>query len=346
MFKKSGKDKSGSSSSSARSSRRSSLKTTPPKQKLPEPDPPADDEDTLQHISEREDHAEHEIALLHNVLPSSAAASPTMKRMSPRRTEPPTSLTGEAVAEVPMRKRSNSTSTLYVDATVSSPDLDETLRCVAAAYRYIIIDGHRQASPNLYAHKFDEHTFPLTEGRVAADYATRIPSEDEIHQFMKGLFHAAALTAECAIIALVYVNRTIAYTQLSLHASNWKRVVLGAILMASKVWDDQAVWNVDFCSILPRISVEDMNDLERTYLEMLQFNINVDSSVYAKYYFELRSLAEKTNHTFHLQPLDKERAAKLEAMSEGYGRSLKAEMQVRNAKSLDGKTFSSRAVLS
>ena len=38
----------------------------------------------------------------------------------------------------------------------------------------------------------------------------------------------------------VYINRAILYTDLSLHASNWKRVVLGAVLMASKVWDDQA----------------------------------------------------------------------------------------------------------
>jgi hypothetical protein len=63
---------------------------------------------------------------------------------------------------------------------------------------------------------------------------------DDIYALLHRLFLAAALSAECAIIALVYVKRLIAYTRLALHASNWKRIVLGAVLMASKVWDDQA----------------------------------------------------------------------------------------------------------
>lgn len=52
--------------------------------------------------------------------------------------------------------------------------------------------------------------------------------------------------------------------------------------------------------------------MERHFLELLQFNINVPASVYAKYYFDLRSLADDNNLSFLLEPLSKERAQKLE----------------------------------
>jgi hypothetical protein len=80
------------------------------------------------------------------------------------------------------------------------------------------------------------------------------------------------------------------------------------------------VWNVDYCQILRDISVEDMNELERVYLEQLQFNINVASSTYAQYYFDLRSLAEDNGLSFpnEYEALTKERAKQLEALSDTY----------------------------
>ncbi|XP_052372479.1 cyclin-Y-like protein 1 [Oncorhynchus keta] len=118
-----------------------------------------------------------------------------------------------------------------------------------------------------------------------------------------------------AIVTLVYLERLLTYAEMDICPCNWKRIVLGAILLASKVWDDQAVWNVDYCQILKDITVEDMNEMERHFLELLQFNINVPASVYAKYYFDLRSLADDNNLNFPLEPLDNQRATKLEAIS-------------------------------
>lgn len=52
--------------------------------------------------------------------------------------------------------------------------------------------------------------------------------------------------------------------------------------------------------------------MERHFLELLQFNINVPASVYAKYYFDLRLLADDNNLSFALEPLSNKRAQKLE----------------------------------
>ncbi|XP_036278143.1 cyclin-Y-like protein 1 isoform X2 [Pipistrellus kuhlii] len=113
----------------------------------------------------------------------------------------------------------------------------------------------------------------------------------------------------------VYLERLLTYAEIDICPTNWKRIVLGAVLLASKVWDDQAVWNVDYCQILKDITVEDMNEMERHFLELLQFNINVPASVYAKYYFDLRSLADDNDLPFVFAPLSRERAQNLEAIS-------------------------------
>ncbi|CAL4097631.1 unnamed protein product, partial [Meganyctiphanes norvegica] len=209
-------------------------------------------------------------------------------------------------------KKSSSCSTIYLDdSTVSQPNLKNTIKCVALAIYYHI----RNRSESRTLDIFDEKLHPLTKDGVHPDYDKHNPEHRHIYKFVRTLFNAAQLTAECAIITLVYLERLITYADIDMTPGTWKRVVLGAIILASKVWDDQAVWNVDYCQILKDISVDDMNELERQYLVMIQFNINVPSSVYAKYYFSLRTLAEANDLTFPSEPLSKERALKLEAMS-------------------------------
>ncbi|KAJ0009442.1 hypothetical protein NQD34_001144 [Periophthalmus magnuspinnatus] len=211
-----------------------------------------------------------------------------------------------------LTKKYSSCSTIFIDdSTVSQPNLKSTIKCVALAIYYHIKNRDSNRSLDI----FDEKKHPLSREKVPDDYSVVDPEHKLIYRFIRTLFSSAQLTAECAIVTLVYLERLLTYAEMDICPSNWKRIVLGAILLASKVWDDQAVWNVDYCQILKDITVEDMNEMERHFLELLQFNINVPASVYAKYYFDLRSLADDNNLSFPLEPLSNKRAQKLEAIS-------------------------------
>lgn len=240
----------------------------------------------------------------------------------------------------PVLRKYSSCSTIFIDdSTVSQPNLKNTIKAVAFAIYFHI----RNRESNRTLEIFDEKLHPLSRDQVPEDYDRRDPEHKHIYRFVRTLFSAAQLTAECAIVTLVYLERLLHYAEIDIMPANWKRIVLGAILLASKVWDDQAVWNVDYCQILKDIAVEDMNDLERQYLEMLQFNINVGSSVYAKYYFDLRALADANDLSFPLEPLSKDRALKLEAMSNEDGvERINQKPTLIRSNSLDGMTANPR----
>ncbi|XP_071823141.1 cyclin-Y-like protein 1 [Apostichopus japonicus] len=209
-------------------------------------------------------------------------------------------------------RRSNTCSSIYVDdSSISQPNLKTTIKCVSLAVYYHIKNRTMSRAMEI----FDEKKYPLTKSTVSDDYNHHNPDHKQIYKFIRMLFNAAQLTSECAIVMLVYLERLLINAEIDIMPGNWKRIVLGAILLSSKVWDDQAVWNVDYCQILRDLTVEDMNEMERQFLEILDFNINVPSSVYAKYYFDLRVLADAYELSIPAEPLSRQRAKKLEAFS-------------------------------
>jgi hypothetical protein len=212
----------------------------------------------------------------------------------------------------PQRHKFNSTSSLYIKDTIVSPDVSQILHCMAIALYYHILNGQKTGQKNNDHEIFDEDKHPLSKTPVNT---TKIPEVEQIYEYISLIFKAERLGAECAILCLAYIERIISLTGLTLTPANWRRVTLSALILASKVWEDQAVWNVDFLSVFPCVTVEDLGKLEKVILNFLGFNVSLKASLYAKYYFELRSLAEN-EHEFTLEPLSKEAAERLEQRSE------------------------------
>ncbi|GLD99626.1 hypothetical protein PINS_up008352 [Pythium insidiosum] len=142
---------------------------------------------------------------------------------------------------------------------------------------------------------------------------SHVPTVDEIFRFCKNLFNKAQLSAECTIVCLIYIERLMEQAAVPLLAGTWKPIVLCGLLLASKVWQDLSSWNVEISNIYPQYPLHSINRLERLFLHHIQWDLYISASVYAKYYFALRSLTEKKdfrrryNYTMRVDPPNSKR---------------------------------------
>ncbi|KAJ5077558.1 cyclin-y [Anaeramoeba ignava] len=206
--------------------------------------------------------------------------------------------------------RYNSTSTMFVDNTLSSPDMDLVIECISKAVILNMKKGDfREQDESDKFSIFNEELHPIFRSKPS-NYDK--PSEKDVSWFLSAMTHSAKLNAESLVIMLIYIERLIQSSSLKLTGRNWRRICLTTLLLASKVWDDLAVWNVDWTAMFPQISIAEINELEHHFLEFVEYNVVVKASTYAKYYFEVRALSEQQKKLFPLEPLDKKGKVRLE----------------------------------
>jgi len=207
--------------------------------------------------------------------------------------------------------KSNSTSTLFLNKLMPhSADAAIMVKCMSRAVFYEILRNTSCACNDIFC----EVLHPLDSSYECLDMA---PSLKEVERLLKKIFKNQMLSAECAVMAIAYIEK-IRQSKVYLCSHTWRRVLLGAILLSEKVWEDQTVWNVDYTKSFPEIQVDDLRNLEREFLIKIQFQLTLKPSEYARYYFALSSLRESTEENYPLKPLTKETAQKLEAKAQGY----------------------------
>jgi len=206
----------------------------------------------------------------------------------------------------------NSTSTLFLDSTISKPKNHELIRVISDQFKQILDQNEGLQFSESWREKyavFDETIHPLSN----ATYTGKIPTQETIEKHVKNIFKIGQLAHESLIMALAYLDRIQNNTDFKINAFNWKRTTLSCLILASKVWEDQAVWNVDFLDLFPLTTPHDLGQLEKRCLGLLTFDVSLSASQYATIYFNLKAQHSTTmEHFMELKPLDKDGEAKLE----------------------------------
>lgn len=96
----------------------------------------------------------------------------------------------------------------------------------------------------------------------------------------------ASCSNECFILALIYIDRLIQRNNFLLTELNVHRVVITAILLAAKFFDD-AYYNNAYYSKVGGVLVSEMNGLEVDFLFRINFSLHVTPEVFEKYKAEL-----------------------------------------------------------
>ena len=140
------------------------------------------------------------------------------------------------------KKFASTTSSLYIDSTISKPNADAIITAVSTIIHSQILEdiqNEREIEEDSDLFFFSEEKY-IKEKPEEYDESRRallreMPTIDSITEFIKALYECAQFSTECCIICLVYINRIISFTDMPLQATNWRPLILCSLLVAQKV---------------------------------------------------------------------------------------------------------------
>jgi|EP00945_MAST-04E_sp_MAST-4E-sp1_P003018 hypothetical protein len=265
---------------------------------------------------------------------------------------------------VKMVRKMNTTSTLLsLSSTMENAPADITIKCISHVIRtHIAVASERACDYPVIARKWEvfndradllqsptrrgskgisvfhdavrdspvgRQSPPSFDNALPVQTGGDLPDPALIVKFISHIYKTAQMEIDSLIISLIYLERLLetgVETGLILLKHNWKTMVFTCLMLGSKIWDDLAMENKDLATLWPPITLKRVNQLERRALEALKYNVKVPASLYAKYYFRLRSLVtyldlpdDEVSAAFDaMEPLSSAEARKMEVLSKRY----------------------------
>jgi len=128
----------------------------------------------------------------------------------------------------------------------------------------------------------------VTNFNITKFHASRPPSIS-IQDYLQRINRYSSCSQEVLILALIYIDNLIKESHICLNNLNVHRILITAVMLAAKFFDDQYYNNAYYAKVggVPR---EEMNQLEIEFLFAIRFSLRVDPKKFNKYQTEL------TNH--------------------------------------------------
>lgn len=165
----------------------------------------------------------------------------------------------------------------------STPDQVAEGKAVVAVLAAVL---ERLVSSNLCN---DNASNPANGEHITKFHALKAPCIS-IKQYLERIHKYASCSTECFILALIYIDRLIQRNNFILSELNVHRVVITAVLLAAKFFDD-AYYNNAYYAKVGGVLVSEMNGLEVEFLFRINFWLHVTPEIFVKYQDELVSHA-------------------------------------------------------
>jgi hypothetical protein len=173
----------------------------------------------------------------------------------------------------------------------------------------------------VYHYNYDFIDDVLVIDEFESDY---YPSLEEVYYYCKYVIISSKMEKEIPIMAMVYIERFLTKTGLLMNHTNWRRLIMTALIIASKIWDDDSLENVHFPKVMHDITLKEVNILEKIFLELIDYDLIISGSEYAKYFFILKTFEMKGGRTdYPMMPISVDKMSFLQKNSE------KAEIELR-----------------
>ena len=112
------------------------------------------------------------------------------------------------------------------------------------------------------------------------------PNPESIARSLNWLFRALQIEPQCCVSLAVYLQRARA-RGVVVSRQNYEPLLVSAVLVSTKFWDDLSTLNCDFAQALPHYSLSGLNRMEAQFIRTLQWTLHIPRQEYTHFYFHL-----------------------------------------------------------